>query len=97
MRKLSDYQFKLDGIPEAHREFFVHANETMAKAYNNPGKMYRDFAGQYYIVANDELMSVSYRGDEFRDWIIVHEYNGYTDWYSDPYRTLREIKEAYCV
>ena len=62
------------------------------KAIENPGKIVKHTAGSYYVVLNDELLSISRQQERpgAAKW-LVSEYGN--KWYGDPVMTFGEIVE----
>lgn len=88
---MEKYLINLETIPEQHRYIFAKINQCIKKAFQNPGKLIRYAAGNYYVVISGDLVVIDHQDDEGGEWIAI-EQSLKAKWYSDPFPTLKELK-----
>ena len=88
--------YYLDMTPKQIVAFEKEMNFEMNRARANPGKLIRVTPGWYFVEIEGKIYEI-----EQLDFEEPHPDNGwwvarakFGSWYSDPYPTLRELKQA---
>jgi len=89
---LEKYLYDINDIPAQHKYIFEKMNQSIRQAFASPGKLKRVFAGDYYIVLDNELIQIDNQADEGGEW-IAREASVKAKWYTDGHSTLKALKK----